>query len=464
MNSKKCLLAAVIGFASMTAAAQEKWEIGIPGNANYDYLQYYDHLKNYVDRTKYPNFRVGVALDAASYNNSSSVIKKLSVANANEIVTGNDMKMGSIVNGSGTMNFSTVKTFVNNAVAAGHQVYGHTLAWHAQQPGGWLHSLMKDKPAQPIEGANTTAYLDFMEKDFRKSQNVGWTGDQTKFGFSFSYNATDGMKVTTTKKVNNYEVQYVAVSDITVKKGESCKMIMTVKGSSTGSMTAKLGDWTSGPTKTISFTTEWQDIEVEYTNCIGSSFLLLQHGNFVGNIYIKQIRFQEKVMGKAVEEDTRCIVLNKPANGTTAYDKKFLLQAATQTGDQYEFSALVRADNPAVISTSTHVRAGSVSDNVSIGSFQFNQSWRTITASGTIPKGGRFLAFNLDDYEGANKYYFDNISLKINGVEIIVNGGLDSDDMTSFLERNDQNKYVACGVTDHIQYLLLPLPIPQTAE
>jgi GH35 family endo-1,4-beta-xylanase/cyclophilin family peptidyl-prolyl cis-trans isomerase len=43
------------------------------------------------------------------------------------------------------MNFGTVTEYVNAATDAGLSVYGHTLAWHAQQPVKWLKSLMKDK-------------------------------------------------------------------------------------------------------------------------------------------------------------------------------------------------------------------------------------------------------------------------------------------------------------------------------
>ena len=56
------------------------------------------------------------------------------------------MKMASCVNSdNGDMNFGTVTEYVNAATDAGLSVYGHTLAWHAQQPVKWLKSLMKDK-------------------------------------------------------------------------------------------------------------------------------------------------------------------------------------------------------------------------------------------------------------------------------------------------------------------------------
>ncbi len=43
------------------------------------------------------------------------------------------------------MDFETVDKFVTAAQAAGITIYGHTLAWHAQQNNKYLNSLIKDK-------------------------------------------------------------------------------------------------------------------------------------------------------------------------------------------------------------------------------------------------------------------------------------------------------------------------------
>ncbi|MBQ7419527.1 MAG: endo-1,4-beta-xylanase [Prevotella sp.] len=56
------------------------------------------------------------------------------------------------------MDFGTVETFVNNAEENGMTVYGHTLAWHAQQPAKWLNSLLADKPV-PIDPNASNNFL-----------------------------------------------------------------------------------------------------------------------------------------------------------------------------------------------------------------------------------------------------------------------------------------------------------------
>ncbi|MCF0202265.1 MAG: endo-1,4-beta-xylanase [Bacteroidaceae bacterium] len=42
------------------------------------------------------------------------------------------------------MDFGTVQSFLDNAEADSMSVYGHTLAWHAQQPKEWFNTLMAD--------------------------------------------------------------------------------------------------------------------------------------------------------------------------------------------------------------------------------------------------------------------------------------------------------------------------------
>jgi Beta-1,4-xylanase len=58
--------------------------------------------------------------------------------------------MGSCVDENGNMNFGTVEAYVKEATNAGISIYGHTLAWHAQQPTAWLKTLVANKVA-PVD-------------------------------------------------------------------------------------------------------------------------------------------------------------------------------------------------------------------------------------------------------------------------------------------------------------------------
>ena len=112
--------------------------------AAYAYLNDYQTLKSYVDHSKYPNFKLGVGTTASDYI-KKELTYALITSNFDETEPGNCMKMGSCVNENGAMDFGLVSSYVEAATDAGVSVYGHTLAWHAQQPVKWLNSLLKDK-------------------------------------------------------------------------------------------------------------------------------------------------------------------------------------------------------------------------------------------------------------------------------------------------------------------------------
>jgi GH35 family endo-1,4-beta-xylanase len=268
-----------------TALAQEKFELGKPNDDNYRYLDEYKALKEYIDHDKYPNFKLGIATE----NLDNALVRNMISKNASETVAGNAMKMASCVDGNGNMNFNNVKKFVTAATNAGISVYGHTLAWHSQQPNGWLKKLLADKP-DPSAGE---VWSVIASKDFRKNKSVGWHSSETDYGYSLSYDANDGLIVHCTKmNTNSWDVQFLAMTDIPTKVGQTYKMTMTVKGTDNGKLHTKLGDWSNGEYPDVSFTTEWQDVEMTYTAAVESSFFMLQCGDFVGDIYIKEIKFE----------------------------------------------------------------------------------------------------------------------------------------------------------------------------
>ena len=114
-------------------------------SAEYLYLNDYQPIKQNIDRQKYPNFKLGVGTTVSDYV-KKELVYALVNSNFDETEPGNCMKMASCVNyDNGAMDFGTVTDYVNTATDAGLSVYGHTLAWHAQQPVKWLNNLMKDK-------------------------------------------------------------------------------------------------------------------------------------------------------------------------------------------------------------------------------------------------------------------------------------------------------------------------------
>jgi len=285
---RKIYLLVLAAGLSTLAGAQQKFELGKPNDDNYRYLDNYQGLKDYIDYSKYPNFKLGAGTTVNDYLNNSLVKDQIN-KNFTETVAGNAMKMASCVDGNGNMNFNTVKNYVNTATAAGLNVYGHTLAWHSQQPKGWLLKLLADKP-DPNGGVE---YAVVSSKDFRTSQNIVWSSDMSRYGFSVSYDATNGLHVTTTKVCDNsWDVQFVVANNIILETGKTYRLTITVKGSKSGVLHSKLGDWGDGFYNNISFGTDWQDVEVNYTPIMDTNFLMLQCGDFVGDIYIRSFKIE----------------------------------------------------------------------------------------------------------------------------------------------------------------------------
>lgn len=146
----KQILVSALGAMLLTSCADhfdQNFETVRPGKeAQYGYLEQYDALKEYIkDR---PNFHLGIGTAVDEYN-KKELVYALTNSNFNETVAGNAMKMSSCVADDGSMNFDKVSEYVKNATDAGLSVYGHTLAWHAQQPNKYLKRLIADKELPP---------------------------------------------------------------------------------------------------------------------------------------------------------------------------------------------------------------------------------------------------------------------------------------------------------------------------
>ena len=102
-------------------------ESGFENTLTYDDLDKYDALKNYVNRAKSPDFKLGTGVTVSNFLRKTDEYKTVT-ENFNEMTAGNAMKQASILRNNGTMDFTQVKNFLDAAEQAGMTVYGHTLA------------------------------------------------------------------------------------------------------------------------------------------------------------------------------------------------------------------------------------------------------------------------------------------------------------------------------------------------
>lgn len=101
----------------------------------------YDPLKTYLDSTKYPSFKLGAGVSLSDYVNKG-VMHRLVNNNFDEITLGYEMKHGAVVSEDGSLNLANVENLLETASNAGISVFGHTLAWHANQNATYLNGLI----------------------------------------------------------------------------------------------------------------------------------------------------------------------------------------------------------------------------------------------------------------------------------------------------------------------------------
>lgn len=230
--------------------------------AGMEYLNEYDALKTYVNSSANPNFKLGIALTADDYI-AGGLVTRLANSNFQEMTAGNAMKYASCVADDGTMNFGTVEKFVAAAKAGGLTIYGHTLAWHAQQNNKYLNSLIKDKELPPSQGVGNCLHIKTSE-----AKTNPW----------------------------DWQIFYDLASPLLA--GKTYSFSMRTKASA--ATTFPLWIETPGASNTnyglpqISAGTTWSVISFEFTSSSDCSRLLFSFGKFGGDLYFDDIVLVEK--------------------------------------------------------------------------------------------------------------------------------------------------------------------------
>lgn len=302
MKKQQILIALGAMFLASCADTWDREYSGInPQKEGYEYLAEYLPLKEYVDRSAYPNFKLGIATSVSDYN-QQQLVYALVNSNADETVAGNAMKMASCVDDKGNMSFDNAVTFVNSATDAGLNVYGHTLAWHAQQPVKYLTGLLKDKELD-IDPDATQTVVD-AEFDYSTFSAYNYWG-QAPAGASITIE--DGvLKSYNPAAIPNFwEFQYHVADGINWVEGINYNVTMMIRASEPCSFTVAAGTWGGQAGGTIDVTTEWQEVSVpRFPNVSGTGFVMFQSGNFGGTIEMKWLKItHEEAMAVEVEVD-----------------------------------------------------------------------------------------------------------------------------------------------------------------
>lgn len=457
----KQILVSALGAMLLASCADhfdQNFETVRPGKeAQYGYLEQYDALKEYIkDR---PNFHLGIGTTVDEYN-KKELVYALTNSNFNETVAGNAMKMASCVADDGSMDFDKVKEYVKNATDAGLSVYGHTLAWHSQQPNKYLNGLIAPKEIEvdPDAKVEKTDY----ELDCSKLSDYDWHEFPSSVppDITTEWNKDGAVVITNKKAIENHKLQYWLVNHIPLKAGTKYKItfLCKAKGESPANIYFKLGDWGVCPDKTFTIPVggDYKEVSLELTPIMDSNGLFFQHGQFVGKIYWKSIKithseapseeiftdcisngemktggdmsnFVVREAGKGDVAGTpiaggpdgkNCVVVHANANAANEWDTQFFIYTPNKTwsaDDKYKITFYYKASEKIGADTQCHGEPGAYKHYACLNhNPSFTTQWQKYEATGTIPAEGdgmKAIAFNLNKgkKDHAIDYYFADI-------------------------------------------------------
>ena len=458
------LAAALTGLASCAVDPLKEYEVEKPQSiAQYEYLNEYDVLKNYVNRSASPDFKLGAALAASDFLAGGQVYA-LAVSNFDEMTAGNDMKYASVVGNDGTMSFDGVRNFVNAASDAGMTVYGHTLAWHSQQNNKYLNSLIADKEIEIDPDATNTV----VDAEFDYTSMTGWWywfglpegGDQT-------VGIVDGVfqsnNPSPTPVGSGWQFQYHVADGIPWVAGRSYKITAMIRAEQPATFTLCAGTWGGQAAGNIEVGTEWQEVTVTRNVTVdGNGFVMFQSGEVPGKIEMKWLKVTHEeamaiswwtpiinngdaegddrtnfvsthvgatngpadIVDGAGKDGTRAFVVTSAGGGVNSWDTQFFLYTERKLvdGDKIKLEFDYRADVANNSESQAHGTPGGYIHWDGGAAVNFTTDWqhfsKTITINTTVSPEGNMqtFAWNLDvgaPAAPANKYYFDNIQLSI---------------------------------------------------
>lgn len=438
MKNKSLYISSLSMLLLIAACADEQiaeFKVEKPANIEqYEYLNAYDALKTYVDRTANPNFKLGIALGANDFV-AGGQVHSLAISNFDEMTAGNEMKYASCVSDDGTMNFYNVTNFVNEAKAAGMTIYGHTLGWHSQQNIKYLNSLIADKEVVG-DGSVTNKYA--YQSDFEDGNPIGgWGNNSTLEVVNEGPDGSKCLKMTNPSVVNPWEAQ--AAIDLPFEGGQVYYLSFKVKGSVEGSMGASFqhsADYGGrGDFPSMNITTDWTEVLVSTTAQDGADRFLFNYGAYAGSIYIDDLAiYYESNAGEVaipvsvIEDDYSsgtpiggwgghtssvvdgvCVVENP--SESQSWEKQLCYEVTTPftNGTVYFLRLKIKGTKESSIGVGFQNPNG----YIGCGDFpalQVTTDWKEVTISTACTgEGATRLLFNIGAYVGT--LYFDDVCL-----------------------------------------------------
>lgn len=143
-------------------------------------------------------------------------------------------------------------------------------------------------PAVMAEQAASENVVDYTLDWTQQSAYNMWAPDDVKKNIAVS--EENGLTVKNETATDNYKIQYMIGSNVSLKKGTDYSIKITMKGSTDGHATVGMGTWGCSQTR-VDFTDQYATYTLPYTSVYEGKdgFILMQSGDFVGTINVKSI-------------------------------------------------------------------------------------------------------------------------------------------------------------------------------
>lgn len=385
--------------------------------AQYEYLNAYDVLKSYIDRSKYSNFKLGTGITANDFN-KKGIAYELVTTNFDEMTAGNAMKYASCVSDDGVMNFTTVSDFVETAKAAGITIYGHTLAWHAQQNNKYLNGLIADKVI-PVDPSTANHYLS-MHQDEKQNH---WDGQ-------VYYTLPDGAALSQdTEYTLTFRAKASAPFSFQLWSMDKSNKDNTINGGT------QIGtEWSSYSFKFNVSTADVNVIkfvvgELEGDFCVDDITLiaanseenLIKNGDFEENNTFNWEKYSWHNITFAIATDTEtggnggyCLKLTNETAKPNNYEAQawYKLEEPLKSGVEYTFSCMVKATE--AYNIAVFLQSTTVGEQGYLPSFSAETSWVKGSITFT-PQKDIFDKFTLNFGDFAGTIFLDNVKLVESG-------------------------------------------------
>jgi len=404
-----------------------------------EYLNAYETLKSYVDRSANPNFKLGSGVMASTYNEKGMTYRLVN-SNFDEIVAGYEMKHGAVVRVDGTLNLATVESFLANAEAAGVAVYGHTLVWHANQNATYLNNIIADEViASPTW--DEIAKADFETDDasnyeYNENAIVSFTANGEGSGGTGRAIAIKNESV----RENDYNSQFFLKFSPAMEEGDMYEFSIDIRADDVVSFGTqahvipyayKHWDFFGN----IGATTEWQTFskqiivsaEVATTGTIAFNLGNNATTYYFDNLSLK--KYNPAGGGSGGGSGGYALYVNNPSKTDGYWGVQSLYQmSGVEEGVTYELDLMVKGDANGVIRP--ELQSSDYSSN-GFGSIAVTTEWanHTLTVEAGRSDRDRFI---ISYGEFAGSLWIDNVSIrKVNsngtkGESLIANGDFEN--------------------------------------